>query len=201
MSKTLVYVDQSTVERLVVLQKFKGEPFELVIARIAKEATMPRGPTEPQEERTRYQSDGSGKICVTLLGEQFAVSSYREALSSTLRRLQALDSHFLPKLSGYAGRTRRIVARTPDAIYPGRPDLAQKYTEQLCDGWWVGTNNSWRDVKRMLQVACAVTGLGYGAELRVETRPSPVDDTGGINPRDSVSRSAAIASNDHVGIR
>ena len=53
------------------------------------------------------------------------------------------------------------------AIYPGREDLSS-YTAEVCQGWWVGTNYSRTDVRRLLRAACQIAGLIWGVDLRVE---------------------------------
>lgn len=69
-----------------------------------------------------------------------------------------LDADFLAKFSEGHGRTRRFLTRDPKAIYPDREDLSN-YTAEVCHGWWVGTNYSRADVRRLLSAACQVAAL------------------------------------------
>lgn len=134
MATTLVSLDQRSIEMVIALQRYAGEPFESVIARALREALGNRsqpGPEPPVEK------PGSRRFRITLLGEAYEVATAREVLVTVLQRLHGLDGQFLSKLSRETGRTRRIVAPTPEAIYPGRPDLA-KYACRLTDGWYVG---------------------------------------------------------------
>ncbi|MGE5409995.1 MAG: hypothetical protein ACM3MI_03470 [Clostridiales bacterium] len=38
------------------------------------------------------------------------------------------------------GQTRRFIARTKKELYPGRPDLANEYSDEIIPGWYLGTN-------------------------------------------------------------
>ena len=81
-----------------------------------------------------------------------------------LKAFQDLDPTFLEKLSAEKGRTRRIVARRPEALYPSRPDLAH-HSVKICGSWYVGTNCSRVDIRRILRIACKVAGIQYGRDL------------------------------------
>ena len=63
--------------------------------------------------------------------------------------------------------SRRFIARNPKAIYPGREELSHR-TARVCRGWWVGTNYSRVDVRRLLRAACEVAGLTWAVDLIVE---------------------------------
>ena len=51
--------------------------------------------------------------------------------------------------------------------YPGREDLSN-HTAEVCHGWWVGTNYSRADVRRLLRSACQVAGIVWEVDLMVE---------------------------------
>ena len=162
MATTLVALDQASLEMAMAMRRRAGETLESVIARALKDALRarsqegPRAPEMPRRERLR----------IVLLGEAYEVPTARDVLITTLQRLQELDARVLPALSHRTGRTRRIVASTPAALYPGRPDLA-KHSYRLEKDWWVGTNYSTRDIDRIVRLACSVAGLEFGADLVV----------------------------------
>ena len=105
---------------------------------------------------------------ITLLGESFSVASLGEMLITVLGQLADMDAEFLPQLSLKHGRTRKHVARRPEDIYPGRPDLATRYSREIRLGWYVGDNYARRDVERILHDACEIAGLTYGEDLVME---------------------------------
>jgi hypothetical protein len=166
MATTRVPLDQSSVEMVIALQRYSGEPFESAIAHVLEEALRRR--SQPQEQKpsetpTRNQVK---RFRIALMGEAYEAVRARDVLITVLQRLHELDGQFLSKLSRQTGRTRRIVASTPDARYPGRPDLA-KYSHRLTKDWWVGTNYSTRDIDRIVRLACSVAGLEFGVDLVV----------------------------------
>jgi len=98
--------------------------------------------------------------------QKVEASTLGDLLVGALKILQERDPAFLDQLSKKGGRVRRIVAKDPKALYPLRPDLAQ-YSREVVKGWHVATNNSRRDVDRILRVASEVAGLTYGVDLKV----------------------------------
>ncbi len=102
-----------------------------------------------------------------MLGETVAADSLRELLANTLNRLADMDGGFLSRFSASQGRTRRHVARSREAIHPGRDDLNHRYTEEFRPGWWMGTNYSAADVRRILKDACRSADISYGRDLSV----------------------------------
>ena len=105
---------------------------------------------------------------ITLLGESFSAASLGDTLITVLGRLADMNSEFLPRLSLKHGRTRQHVAQRPEDIYPGRPDLADRYSREIRPGWYVGDNYARRDVERILRDACEIAGITYGEDLVLE---------------------------------
>ena len=90
-----------------------------------------------------------------------------DVLVTVIGELAKLDAEFMDRLSEETGRSRRYVARKPEALYPGRSDLAQ-YRREVRPGWFVGTNSSHRDVVRILRAACEVAAITFGKDCLVE---------------------------------
>ena len=79
------------------------------------------------------------------------------------------DGSFLERFaSSPQGRTRKYLARQPEELYPGRPDLTKTFSKQLRSGWWLGTNNSRASTARIIESASKIAGLAYGVELIVQ---------------------------------
>ena len=119
---------------------------------------------------------------ITLLGESFSATSLGEVLITVLGQLADMDPEFLPRLSLEHGRTRQHVAQRPEDIYPGRPNLATRYTREIRAGWYVGDNYARRDVDRILRDSCEVAGITFGEDLVIEW-PGETEQSG-IAPTD-----------------
>ena len=91
-----------------------------------------------------------------------------ETLKKFFEHLVTTDMADPADLAGVIpGRSRPLIARTPEKLYPGRPDLAS-YSREFVPGWFVGTNWSHRDVKRLLRTATKTIGLVWDKDVRVE---------------------------------
>ena len=103
-------------------------------------------------------------------GTWHACANATEVMVGVLRRLAAEDAEFPSRYVArlrYLGTKRRYVAETREALYPGRPDLAQ-YSREFITGWYVGTNESNATKRRLINLASEVAGLTYGVDLRVQ---------------------------------
>ncbi len=103
----------------------------------------------------------------TLFGKTVVCRNARDVLVSAIEAIAAHDATFLDRFVSLPrhGRTRRYVAQQRVDLYPGRADLAEEYSYQLCSGYWLGINISRHQVERILETACEVAGLSYGRDL------------------------------------
>ena len=116
---------------------------------------------------------------VTIEGREHDFANMKDALVVVLRDLHARDETFLERCAAhpvFAGRergdrTRRYIARNPEALYPHRPDLREHATE-FVDGWWLATNSNNATKERQMRVAAEVGGLGFGTDLVLTPRPA-----------------------------
>ena len=166
----LVTIPCDTIALLLAARRDEEDGVAAVIDRLARSHVSPvldecepdsRHESEPVSQREK------GKYPYEFLGEEGAADTLGKLLAGVLRRFADLDAGFLQKFSEGQGRTRRFLTRDPKGIYPGREDLSN-YTVEVCRGWWVGTNYSRTDVRRLLRAACQVAGLMWGVDLRVE---------------------------------
>ena len=100
-------------------------------------------------------------------GRQYAARSAREVLVNVFETLTSSDATFLERFAALPkhGRTRRFLARTPDELYPGRPDLARDHSTKLRSAWYLGTNVSRAAIERIIEMACGVANLQLGRDL------------------------------------
>lgn len=108
-----------------------------------------------------------GAVGYMLDGQFVPCRNGREVLVRVFDALAKRDSGFLERFAARPkhGRTRRYLARSPDQLYPGRPDLAREHSAQLLSGWYVGTNVSHAAIGRIIEMACEVAQVRFGKEL------------------------------------
>ena len=109
------------------------------------------------------------KVVYQLAGQPPVESSSKGMLVDVLQSLASRDSNFLVRFSREGGRKRRYVARAPADLYPGRPDLVEKYKASLGNGWWAGTNYNAKEIESIIRTACDVANLRWGKDLIVNT--------------------------------
>jgi hypothetical protein len=82
-----------------------------------------------------------------------------------LKIISAKDAAFLEKLSAsVSSRSRNHIARSPEAVYPLKPQLAE-YTTEILPGWWLGTNIANREKMRIIRKACEAAKLTFGKDV------------------------------------
>ena len=110
-----------------------------------------------------------GSIGFVLNGIHVSARNAIEVLIAVFEALAKRDASFLDRFAALPkhGRTRRYVARSPEELYPGRPDLARDYSVQLSSGWWVCTNLSRAAITRIVEMACDVAHITFGRDLIV----------------------------------
>lgn len=104
---------------------------------------------------------------IRLENQKFSASTGADALEETLRRMTTGNPDRLNAISGVKGRVRPLIARTPEGLYPGRPDLVE-FSREFVPGWFVGTNYSRRDVMRLIRAAAEACELTWGVDIHVE---------------------------------
>ncbi len=113
-------------------------------------------------------SDGSRSPELTMFGRTSHPSSGKDLLVDVFAELARRDEGFCHRFaSAHRGRTRRYLARARARLYPGNPEFARKFAEELPGGWWIATQNSNRGKRQLIQKACAVAGVGFGTDVIV----------------------------------
>lgn len=130
---------------------------------------VPPAKSEPDRRpQIREPALRSGAIGFILQGREFPARSAREVLINVLNELSSRDPGFLERFAARRhGRRRRYVARTREELYPDRPDLCRDHSHRLNSGWWVGLNYSKESIRRILEMACEVSRLRFGSDLKV----------------------------------
>ena len=127
-------------------------------------ATVPRPQLAPPPALSPEMAVG-----FSLEGRTSRCRNGREVLIGVFEALAERDSTFLQRFAARPkhGRTRRYLARSPEELYPGRPDLAREHSAKLKSGWYLGTNVSKAQIERIIEMACEVAPLRFGRELVV----------------------------------
>jgi predicted type IV restriction endonuclease len=141
-------------ERVVLSAPVTPRPVAIPQAALSPPDTNPARPSE-----VGFYLDGTFTPC----------RNGREVLVATFEALAQRDPSFLDRFAARPkhGRTRRYLARSPEALYPGRPDLAAEHSARLNSGWFVGINVSRAQITRIIEMACEVSRIQLGKELRI----------------------------------
>jgi hypothetical protein len=124
-----------------------------------------RGPKLPPPDG---ESSRTGQLI--LRDRAYQYNNANRAMVIVRSELVKTDSSFLERCSrhpGFQGRTRRYIARTPQELYPDRPDL-RECRSALPGGWLIATNISNREKEKIIRLATEVAGLTYGKDVIVE---------------------------------
>ena len=103
-------------------------------------------------------------------GECLEIGTASGTLAAIIKRLHRMDPTFLPKFASQtASKRRKLVARNRDELYPFSPQLID-HSQELVDGWWLGTNLSSDQIRGRILKACEMSGVEYGRQLRLIER-------------------------------
>lgn len=97
------------------------------------------------------------------LGIPLAASTLPEIFAQVVDSTAKVAPEALDKLAAMSARKRRFVARNPEAIHPGRRDLA---VVQTSSGWWISKNIGQEDLKRALRALSQAADLRFGEDIR-----------------------------------
>lgn len=148
-------------------EHFKGPSVPQMKSRSveASEPPVPKAsaPTEP----VSGESPTGRALVFELFGQ---TQSAPNAAAALVDIMQAIARQFPNSMEAIAeaakGRSRNHIARSPEEIYPARPDLAR--AAEIAPGWLVGLNIANREKIRIIREACRVTGLEFGLDVKVD---------------------------------
>jgi hypothetical protein len=131
--------------------------------------SAPNRGVPPTREGTASTSEpgrsGRGIVQVVLDGRKHDAKDAISGLKQILCHLAAKDATFLERLEVRArGKSRNHLARSREAVYPHRPDLAGNAVE-LVPGWFLDTNISNREKLKIVRHACEVAKLRQGSDI------------------------------------
>lgn len=114
--------------------------------------------TEPSG-RVRHARRG-GDYRVLILGESLQGQSLKNILKKAILHAESIKPGFIERLAAHrTTRGRRIVARKPEEIYPGKTELVANCAEKLDQKWWYDTNISFDQCQRYLDTLAQIGGF------------------------------------------
>lgn len=116
-------------------------------------------PTIGPPGKTRLTRRG-GDYRVLILGESLEAQSLKDVLKKAILHAESIKPGFIERLAAHrTPRGRRIVARKPEEIYPGNPELVANCAEKLDQKWWYDTNISFDQCQRYLDTLAQIGGF------------------------------------------
>lgn len=122
---------------------------------------------DPEPNAKACSMPQAGKHSAEFLGTTLAARTLPDIFAQVVDLTADVAPEALDKLAAMCASKRRFVARNPEAIHPGRPDLA---VMQTASGWWISKNIGQEDLKRALQALAQAAGLSFGEDIKF---PSP----------------------------
>lgn len=161
MPTVFVPLEEQTVALALLARQQPDESLDSVFRR-----SVARGPElpAPNVAKVPRARQAAGRYTVDLCRERVAADSLGRLLQAVVALLADIDAGCLKQIALKKGRTRPVIARSREALYPGNPHL-RRHSLPLPDGWYIGTNVSRADAKRILRLICAATGLTYNVDL------------------------------------
>lgn len=151
---------------LLCEKKRPGEPLAAALERSLRDCLA--DPMTAQTASAHDAQPSSNAWAVSLFGEKHHARLFRDALPWVLQRLQERDGTFLPRLNQHGGPKRKIVAKSPEELYPGTPRLVERREwRPVATGWYVDLNRSNERIFQTLCIACGVAGIEFGTDLEV----------------------------------
>ena len=106
-------------------------------------------------------------VTARIFGQQRSYPTASLALVDVLRAVASRNPDRIAELSTRVrGRTRNLIARTPNEINPLRPDLAR--AAEFSSGWLVGLNISNREKMAIIRAACEVVGVSMPDDIDID---------------------------------
>jgi hypothetical protein len=109
----------------------------------------------------------SDEARLIVCGIQYPFKTAKDAMTIVLRELALIDASFLERCAqdpGTQGRKRRLIARTPQELYPHDKRFWSAH-EKLPGGWVVATNLSNNRKRRLVELAARLAGLKFGKDV------------------------------------
>ncbi len=134
---------------------------------IAGSLVTPSKPNKPNKSRLKSVQFKKGRIVGFVFGgKEFDTRTSKGTLVQILTMFGHQDPGFMERFAAKTvGKTRSLVAKNRTDLYK-KPHLLE-YSAQLENGWWLGTNLSTSQIRKYIEIACDVAGVGFGSQLNL----------------------------------
>ncbi len=169
MAKIIMRMDPQTAARVMTFLAgaTPAEPFKPSIRLPSAASTQTDARAATLALPPRY-ARSTGPIPYEIFGHR---RSETTANAVVVDILGELARHFPAGMNdvatAVASRSRAYIARSREALIPGRPDLAERAIE-FAAGWFVDTNVANRDKQAIVDKACGALGLVFGHDVKVQ---------------------------------
>lgn len=162
-------------DRVEILCKYKPSPAtvadflaSLVVPHV--DAPPPPSPEPvPPPREPQPPPPVTKNIGFSLEGRFYPARNAREVLVQVFTKLADRDPGFLDRFAGLPkhGSKRRYLARSREALYPHRPDLARDHSHDLGNGWYLVVHWNKKAIEKIIKMACEVAKVRFGTNLIV----------------------------------
>jgi hypothetical protein len=160
----LISLPESVVAALIASRHPEDVELSDVVRRLVSQSSWNVCVTPPETATPTLAMAPSAKYEAEFLGEAIGAQTWPDLFARIVDITCEIAPEAIEGLAAVQARSRRYVARRPEAIHPGRPDLPVMPTGS---GWWISKNVGREDVKRALRVLADVAGLRFGVDVRV----------------------------------
>lgn len=122
--------------------------------------TSPKAPDELPQTIIRPRRH---KHNAEYLGTMIGGRTLPDVFAAIVDLTASVAPEALEDLANMSARSRRYVARKPEAIHPGNSKLP---TMRTASGWWISKNIGQEDLRRALKALCSASSLRFGTDVK-----------------------------------
>ena len=134
----------------------------------APAAIAPQAHVSPTSTPTAASGTGPSPLGWKLLGKNVTAKNQNEALAGLINELFLRFPDLVEHIaSSVASKNRKHIAKSKEEIYPLRPDLGIRYSIQLKNGYFLGTNVSSGEKLKIAMKAAGACDLVWGSQVEL----------------------------------
>lgn len=167
MPRIVMHMDPATAARVLRFLADEGKAAAEPVRVDARQVASIPGTEAPDADLYR-RTRQIGRLQFEVFGQALSAPNAITALVIILGRLAERFPHRMDAVAFAVGsRTLTYIARSPEALHPGRADLARRARE-FSPGWFVDSVIANRDKRRIVIRACSELGLAFGHDVKVD---------------------------------